>query len=124
MTVFDLKSVHTSTYNSPQVLFECGTWKQRTKALNFAGKNANWNNVGFSFIMKNMTYLKISVLSRGIIIGTCKISTRELLEVPKDSSNHVILTRTIEVASLTISTINFYYYYLIRMKLKSLVRFG
>lgn len=96
VTVYDLKSVHTSTNNSPQVLFECDNWKQRTKAMNFAGKNANWSNVNISLIMKKMTYLKVTVMSRGVVVGTCKISTRELLEVPKDASNHIILTRTIE----------------------------
>jgi hypothetical protein len=46
--------------------------------------------------MKGMTFLRVTVNSRSVLVGSIGISTRELLEIPKDENGLVTVKRSIE----------------------------
>lgn len=46
--------------------------------------------------MKGMTFLRVTVNSRSVLVGSIGISTRELLEIPKDENGLITVKRSIE----------------------------
>lgn len=99
ISVFDLKPLSAVFRNSPVVQLLCEDWKNETTVAKFAGVSADWilkHTAAWEVSMHANTFLKLSVLSNGSYIGSVCISTRELIEVPRDSQGLTCIVRDLE----------------------------
>ena len=101
VSVFDLKPTSSIFRNSPQVALMCDGWKNSTGIAKFAGSSANWvmkKSYLWQFKMKGVAFLKAVVTSGSTTLGSICISTRELIEVPKDAQGLITIVRAIELS--------------------------
>ena len=105
VSVYKLKPLNTVIKNSPSVTMISGNWVANTGAVLFGGDSANWilqNNNLWTFKMKGMSFIMISVQSSNTVIGSVVISSRDIVAVEKDEQGLTYITRPIE-NSLTIT---------------------
>jgi hypothetical protein len=99
VSVYDLKPLSAVFRNSPQVQIACDEWRNETTAASFAGASADWilkRSAAWEVNMRANTFLKLTVTSGTAVIGAVCISTRELMEVPRDSQGLSALLRDLE----------------------------
>lgn len=75
-----LPSVHLIEKNSPFVSLECDEWKSTSEINAFAGSQAEWDDIHWTFRVRNEQIFKVvvssgSVLSNKIIGNELSIST-------------------------------------------------
>ena len=99
ISVYNLVSINSIYKNSPQVGMSSGFWNVKTNVAAFAGDSANWilksNNL-WVFTLKGMSFVKITVFSSGSVVGNVLISSREFVEVKRDSQGLSYIIRSIE----------------------------
>jgi hypothetical protein len=99
VSVYDLKPLSAVFRNSPQVQIACDEWRNETTAASFAGASADWilkRSAAWEVNMRANTFFKLTVTSGTAVIGAVCISTRELMEVPRDSQGLSTLLRDLE----------------------------
>ena len=101
ISVQDLKKVKSYSQNNPEVLLECGTFNTKTNPIKRGGAKCGWEDLNWVFVMKRMTFMKITVSTDTLPVGVVSVSTRELLGVAPDASGDVIITRNLQLSGET-----------------------
>lgn len=99
ISVYDLQPQSAVFRNSPQVQLVCDEWSNETTVATFAGANADWilkRSSAWEMTMRANTFLKLAVLTGTAVIGAVCISTRELMEVPRNRQGLSSLLRDLE----------------------------
>ncbi|KAJ1436856.1 hypothetical protein B484DRAFT_416735, partial [Ochromonadaceae sp. CCMP2298] len=98
ISLYDLKPCSAVFRNSPQAKLNCDTWSNSTNVAKFTGSAANWILKGatWKLTMAAATFLKVSIFSGSSLLGSVVVSTRELLEIPKDSQGVTNVVRALE----------------------------
>lgn len=101
IAVQDLKKVKGYSHNNPEVLLECGAFSTKTTPIKRGGAKCGWEDLSWVFVMKRMTFMKITVSTDTLPIGVVSVSTRELLGVAPDASGDIIITRNLQLSGET-----------------------
>lgn len=79
-----LRQVHLFSPNSAFVKAACGKWFASTKPIFACGKNAKWEEIGWSIFINEENSLKITLQSDNTVIGFILLTARELCDLPID----------------------------------------
>lgn len=85
LTVMETVRVHVLTSNALSVTVACGAWGSATEVCPQAGQNARYINLGWKVPVLEGAHFRINVWSRGVSIGSCSLSAKELLEMPTEA---------------------------------------
>ena len=94
----DLKHAHTFRKNNPIVVLECGDFASKSRKIIKGGQNCSFDKLGWVFVMRRMTFFRITVYSDNHVIGSVAVSTREILGIPKKGAD-TIFRRNLEFES-------------------------
>lgn len=79
ISLFQLRSVHRYSSNSPFVKAKCGKWQGATAVLDYAGRDAKWRDMEWDFVVDRDTPLRLTVQSGTIVVGVAVLSPETLL---------------------------------------------
>jgi len=94
----DLKHMHSFKKNNPRITLECGDYVTKTNVAMKGGQNCRWDDLSWVFVMRRMTFMRVTVHSDAKVIGSVAIGTRELLGIKKRGDKS-IFRRNIEFDS-------------------------
>lgn len=78
--VTDLKNVHILVKNSPQVNVVCGADGCSTTISPQTGSSGFWSGLDMTFTLQESSLLRLSAVSKDVVIGECQLLTRTLIE--------------------------------------------
>lgn len=79
VSLMNLRSVHRFGHNSPFVKVSCGAWKGATLSQDYAGKNAKWRDMSWTFVIHAKELIRMVVQSGTIIVGKKNMSVDDVL---------------------------------------------
>lgn len=86
VSLMNLRAVHRFGSNSPFVKVSCGSWKGATPSQEYAGQNAKWRDMNWTFVIGAKDLIRMVVQSGTIIIGKKNMSVEEVLS--QNPNNH------------------------------------
>jgi hypothetical protein len=81
LSMINMRSVHRFGPNSPLVKATCGNWRGATPVQNYAGQNAKWRDVNWTYVMEKDMPFKIVVQSGTVVIAGKTFTPEDLLAV-------------------------------------------